>query len=170
MKEKTCIRLADSHDQDFLWEMLYQSIFVKPGLPKPDRKILESPDISQYVENWGKTGDYALIAQDEAGRNQGAIWLRYFNSGNRGYGYISEGIPELGMAVDEQYRGNGLGTILLKEILERTKNRVPSISLSVQADNPAIRLYRRFDFYEWERDLDSIVMRYDSHPSRIDIK
>jgi ribosomal protein S18 acetylase RimI-like enzyme len=43
------------------------------------------------------------------------------------------------------YRGQGLGTRLLAELLAAPAARGP-VSLSVSADNPARRLYERFGF------------------------
>lgn len=144
--------------------MLYQSIFVEPGGLKPDRQILDNPDILKYVSNWGKQGDLALIALDENGTKSGAVWLRYFDVNNRGYGFISEKIPEIGIAVEEKHRGKGIGSFLLEEILTRTKKNTPSISLSVQPNNPAMKLYSRFGFYECGKEGDSVIMRYDKNP------
>jgi ribosomal protein S18 acetylase RimI-like enzyme len=155
---KNCVK---DKDQDFLFEMLYQSIYHAPGTPEPDRRIIEAPEIAKYVENWGKKGDYALIAVDGEGHKLGALWLRYFDFHNKGYGYISDEIPEIGIAVDAPHRGKGIGSFLLQELLERTKKSISSISLSVQPENPAMRLYLKFGFYECGRSDGSVIMRYD---------
>jgi len=161
VKEQYQIKIADKDDQDFLFEMLYQSIYHEPNSPKPDKKIIETPEISKYVKNWGKPGDYALIAVDAEGKKIGAVWLRYFDLNNKGYGFISEEIPEIGIAVNEWSRGKGIGSFLLKEILQRTESTIRSISLSVQPNNPAMKLYQRFAFYVCGKSGDSVIMRYD---------
>jgi len=155
------IRKAETTDQDFLFEMLYQSIYVPPNTPKPERSILQVPELSKYVNNWGQPGDYGLIALDEKNCKIGAVWLRYFDKNHKGYGYICDDIPELGIAVDSKYRGKGVGANLLKTLLDETKSFVPVISLSVQIENPAKNLYARFGFVEASREGDSIIMRYD---------
>ncbi len=95
------IREINERDQDFLFEMLYQSIFVKPGSSPPDRDILSLPEIRKYVEKWGRENDFGFIAIDNESKLKiGAIWLRYFDFKNKGYGYISDNIPEIGIAVD----------------------------------------------------------------------
>jgi len=53
MKENYKIKIADKNDQEFLNEMLYQSIFVEPDSPKPDRQIVDIPELSKYVANYG---------------------------------------------------------------------------------------------------------------------
>lgn len=148
-------------DQAFLFDMLYEAVYVDPGTPKPGREVLELPEISKYVKNWGQNGDFGLLALDEAGKKAGAVWLRYFPSSNKGYGFVSEDIPELSIAVSEAHRGMGLGTVLMKKILKQTIETTPSISLSVHENNPAIRLYSRLGFYRCGILDDSIVMRID---------
>lgn len=153
------IKVAGKEDQEFLYEMLYQSIYQPPGTAKPDRGIIRLPEISKYVEHWGRPGDYALIALDAHGNQLGAVWLRYFSSDNSGYGYVSDDIPEIGIAVQEAQRGKGIGSVLLEELLTKTKQQVPSISLSVQRANPAMRLYEKFGFYVWSEADGAVIMR-----------
>lgn len=51
------------------------------------------------------------------------------------------------MAVFPAYRGCGIGTLLLKKMIEQTKKQgFTSLSLSVDADNPAYRLYEKHGF------------------------
>ncbi len=155
------IKVAGKEDQEFLYEMLYQSIYQPPGSPQPDRDIVLLPEISKYVEHWGRPSDYALIALDAHDNQLGAVWLRYFRSDNKGYGYISDDIPEIGIAVDEAQRGRGIGSVLLEELLKRTRQQVHSISLSVQSANPAMRLYEKFGFYVWSEADGAVIMRRD---------
>ena len=44
------------------------------------------------------------------------------------------------------YRGQGIGTRLLIVLLDAASERYDAASLSVQADNPALRLYQRLGF------------------------
>lgn len=156
------IRKIQESDQDFLFEMMYQAIYVKPGSNPPDRNIIKSPEIRKYVEDWGKEGDIGFIAVNNvSGLRTGAIWLRYFDSGNKSYGYISDHIPEMVIAVDYQQRGKGQGSLLIQKLICETSDFIKSISLSVDPDNPAARLYARFGFTECGVSEDSIIMRYD---------
>jgi|UPI0004B9695E GNAT superfamily N-acetyltransferase len=68
--------------------------------------------------------------------------------------------PELGMAIQPEYRGQGIGSKLLRTMLEELKNNgVGAVSLSVDHRNPAIRLYSRFGFLPVRRDGTSITMK-----------
>jgi len=156
------IREINGRDQDFLFKMLYQSIFVKPGSSPPDRDILSLPEIRKYVEKWGRENDFGFIAIDnESELKIGAIWLRYFDFNNKGYGYISDNIPEIGIAVDYKRRGQGIGSALLKKLLNTTTDSLETIALSVDPINPAVKLYQKFGFKECGQSGTSIIMRYD---------
>jgi ribosomal protein S18 acetylase RimI-like enzyme len=162
--EKGCftIRQAKIGDETFLWDMLYESIHVEEGSEKPGRDIINQPSISKYVEGWGREGDIGFIAEDSSGKPIGSITCRFFSEENKGYGYVDANTPELGMAILAEYRGKGLGTELIKCLLEEVKGRgIMGISLSVDPDNPAARLYRRFGFIEVGVEGTSIVMKKD---------
>ena len=78
--------------------MLHQSIFVAPNSLLLASNIINLPEIRKYVENWGKEGDFGYVAVDnESGAGVVAIWLRFFDFNNKGYGYIGDSIPEIGI-------------------------------------------------------------------------
>lgn len=141
------IRPETEEDIDFLWEMLYQAIFIVEGGTKPSREILKQPDIIQYLYDWGRQGDIALIATDSRENPVGAIWARLFDETNKTYGYIDENTPVLSMALLPEYRGKGIGNLLLNEMIRKAKDSgFSSLSLSIDPKNPALRLYERHGF------------------------
>ena len=140
------VRPLTNQDEPFLWDMLYLAIFVPEGTPPPSRDILKAPDIAKYVESWGQEGDSGLIAiENQTLKPLGAVWLRKFTENNKSYGYVADDIPELGMAILPEYRGKGIGTRLLGDLIAATP-QIPAISLSVDPDNAARKLYERFGF------------------------
>lgn len=158
-KKMFSLRKIEEADQEFLFEMQYQAIFVPKGTPSPDRAVLDDPSIRRYVEDWGRPGDFGLVAVDtETGEKLGAVWLRYFDSKSKGYGYVSDSIPELAIAVEYRRRGEGIGTVLLHALLEEMKGKTEAISLSVDLKNPAVRLYKRFGFVEYDSYGESMIM------------
>ncbi len=76
-----------------------------------------------------------------------AAWYRLYPAKAPGYGFVAEDIPELSVAVLPEYRGMGVGTELLRALISRgTEVGYRAISLSVDARNPALRLYERLGF------------------------
>ncbi|MBN1430572.1 MAG: GNAT family N-acetyltransferase [Anaerolineae bacterium] len=149
-------RPSTRDDEPFLWEMLYQAIFVPHGMPLPDRDIVKHSNLARYVEGWGRIDDMGVAAVD-AGIPVGAAWLRLMI----GYGYVDDQTPELSVAVLPEYRGQGLGTQMIERLLQVAKSRYHAVSLSVSVDNPARRLYERLGFKAVSRDDASMTMRID---------
>jgi GNAT superfamily N-acetyltransferase len=115
----------------------------------------------RYVYNWGRPGDGGVIALDE-GFPVGAAWYRVFTDDQPGYGFVDEDTPELAIAVVPSRRGRGIGAELLEALVVRAREEGHgSLSLAVDAGNPAIRLYERFGFRRARDDGPTIVMRAD---------
>ncbi len=150
------IRAATPHDIGFLWEAIGWAANWRA-----DAKGKVAADSSAvYVKNWGRQGDAGLVAEDEEGRPIGAAWYRFFSDDRHGYGYISPEIPELSIAVDPACRGLGIGTALLDALGDRARSEgVPALSLSVEEDNPALRLYERLGFERLRLDGSAWTMR-----------
>lgn len=148
------VRLATTADVPFLWEMLYQALHVPPGQPPFPPEILQQPAISQYLADWGHPDDFAWLA--EAGQQAvGAAWIRLLKDG---YGYIGRDFPELTIAVKQEYRGCGIGSMLLTTLFAYAKQHYAALSLSVSVDNPARRLYQRLGFETLHQAGTSLVM------------
>lgn len=140
------IRPLISKDQPFLWEMLYQALYVPKGQSVLPREVVRLPELARYVRGWKRSDDCGFLASDAAtGQPVGAAWLRLLVGENKGYGYVDDDTPELSIAVLPEYRSQGVGTQLLIHLLASACGQ-SSISLSVSVDNPALRLYERFGF------------------------
>lgn len=103
-----------------------------------------------YVGAWKPT-DGVVVIDENLDNPAGGAWYMFGTEELHGSGFITEEIPELAIAVEKRYQGNGLGTTLLRRAAELAKERgCPGISLCVHEDNPgARRLYERegFEFY-----------------------
>jgi len=127
--------------------MLYQSIYVEAGSDPLPRTIVQQPSLAAYVRGWGRSGDLGVIASDGQGSQPiGAVWSRLASEAEHGFGYVDAQTPELGIAVLPEYRGQGVGTALLRRYLAEAERLYPAVSLSVSPNNPAKRLYERLGF------------------------
>jgi ribosomal protein S18 acetylase RimI-like enzyme len=153
------IRPASPLDQDFLETMLYQSLHVPEGHEPFTREVIYRPEIAKYVEHWGKADDIAFIAVDKtSGLSVGAIWLRLLGGSQKGYGYVNDETPEVGIAIVPEYRGQGIGTHLFEQLFEAARLFYNAIALSVSKDNPARKLYEHLAFEIFAEDETSITM------------
>ncbi|WP_225442685.1 GNAT family N-acetyltransferase [Paenibacillus lycopersici] len=157
------IRPIDRNDTPFLWDMLYESLYVPEGGQPFGREIVQEPFLAKYVEGWGRAGDFGFIAMDGEGRRIGSITARCFGADDQGYGYVSEDVPEIGTAVLPAYRGQGIGTALLQALVDEARDRrIRALSLSVDPMNQAaMKLYRRFAFEEAGMNGTSMTMIAD---------
>jgi GNAT superfamily N-acetyltransferase len=148
------IRPATSADEGFIFEMLYEALFVPEGSEPLPRSILEEPDIAHYATGFGnRQGDTGFVA-DTTGESIGAVWVRLLSGGDRGYGYVDEETPELSIAVRPDWQGQGIGTALIARLIEV----VPRMSLRSDARKPASRLYERLGFEIIASDRTSLTM------------
>lgn len=78
------------------------------------------------------------------------------------YGHIDENTPSLAMSVLKAYRGMGIGTLLLTQMLLAEKAAgYAKISLSVQKDNYAVKLYRKAGFTTVKETTEEYIMVAD---------
>ncbi len=140
-----------------LFDMLYLALFVPAGQPELPRSILEDPNIRRYACHWGRDGDFGLMFEIE-GRCLSAAWVRRFPREAPGYGFVEETLPELSIATQPEYRGQGLGMNLLTHLFEKVRQSSIGVSLSVSWANPARLWYERLGFVVHEQKADSVIM------------
>ncbi|WP_026694132.1 GNAT family N-acetyltransferase [Peribacillus kribbensis] len=154
------IRSLERSEIDFLFDMIYESIHIPEDKP-PKEVLLNSPHLKKYSEDWGRDGDRALVAV----RNEqpiGAVWYRLFTEENKGYGYVDDHTPELGISVIKEARGTGAGKALMRAIVEQAgADGYDALSLSVDPVNTeAVNLYKQLGFYPCGSSGTSITMIY----------
>jgi ribosomal protein S18 acetylase RimI-like enzyme len=155
-------RLSAHADPAFLAEMLYEAVNWRDDgaeeRPALDT-VLGVPENARYITDWGRTGDVALYALDRRDEPVGAAWLRCFTAAAPGYGYVADDVPELSIAVYPEFRRQRVGTLLLGAVIARAeRDRAGSISLSVNRENPARRLYARYGFEVVAQPGDALTM------------
>ena len=137
------IRKMTVPEYPLLSDFLYEAIFILEGIKPPSRDIIASPELQIYVERFGALkADFALVAEIE-GKIVGAVWVRIMND----YGHIDDETPSLAISLYKEYRGQGIGTNMMKEMLSLLKTHgYKRVSLSVQKANYAAEMYRKIGF------------------------
>lgn len=126
-------------------------------------QIARTPAYAHYFTSWPRSGDFGLVAENEGGVAMATTWWRHFSATAPGDGFVDEAIPELCIWVSDDFRGRGLGTRLLAELIGQARSRdLPGLSLSVEEGNPARALYERLGFVPAGADFDpgTLVLRF----------
>ena len=154
MKENV-IREIRSEEIPLLDDFLYEAIFIPEGVPAPPRSIIENEDLQVYVRDFGKKADDRCLVAKAGGRIVGAVWTRIMND----YGHIADGIPSLAISLYKDYRNQGIGTELLRKMLQLLRrDGYPQVSLSVQKANYAFRMYQKAGFEVVKETEEEYVM------------
>ena len=151
------IREMKVSEFDLLNEFLYEAIFVPQGVEPPPKSIIEKDELQVYVKDFGKQkDDIALIAEID-GRIVGAVWVRIMND----YGHIDDDTPSLAISIYREYRGNGIGTELMRNMLSLLKQRgYKRTSLAVQKTNYAVKMYKNVGFDIVDENQEEYIMAY----------
>ncbi len=137
------VREIKADEYPLLSDFLYEAIFIPDGVEPPPRSIIHSPELQVYIAGFGDSEhDRALVAE-AGGAVVGAAWVRIMDD----YGHVDDDTPSLAISVYPEYRGLGIGTELLKKLLASVRERgYLGVSLSVQRENYAVRMYKKAGF------------------------
>ena len=120
------VRALTVEDQPIVWEMLRYASH-ESSLDS----VQNQPYLARYASGWGRVGDVGCVATKDIAAI-GASWLRLWVQEDKGFGYVSDEIPELAIAVLPNCQGQGVGTRLLMQVLAVAKGRFPAVSLNVR--------------------------------------
>ena len=151
------IREIQKQEYPLLDNFLYEAIFIPEGIKPPPKTIITSPELQVYVERFEESkDDWGLVAEVD-GKIVGAVWVRIMND----YGHIDDETPSLAISLYKEYRGFGIGTAMMKEILALLKSHGYSrVSLSVQKDNYAAKMYLKIGFEIVRENEEEYIMVY----------
>lgn len=124
-------------------EFLYQAIFVPQGTQPPPRLIICKPELQVYLKDFGAQKDDRCLVAEAAGRIVGAVWVRIMND----YGHVDDDTPSFALSLLPEYRGQGIGTALMKQMLDwLAECGYRQASLAVQKENYAASMYQKLGF------------------------
>ena len=151
------IREIRQEEYGILDEFLYEAIFIPEGIEPPPKSIIKQPELQVYVSDFGRKDDCCLVAE-VGGKIIGAVWTRIMND----YGHIDDSIPSFAISLYKDFRGQGIGTALLEEMLALLRERgYKKASLSVQKANYAYRLYLKVGFTVMDENDAEYIMICD---------
>ena len=156
-KTRYTTRLATIADSFVLRGMLYEAAApLGKERPSPD-ELLSNPQITAFVDGWGRPGDHGVIAEADL-EPVGAAWFRVFPEDDPEGGFVGGVTPELLISLVPEHRGKGVGGLMLSALIEKARDEEKeSIGLNVpRANLPAVSLFRRFGF-EVKRERDGVL-------------
>lgn len=141
-------------DLPFLAEMTVLAAFPPGRLPEG---ASDMPLVTRWTADWGRAGDAGVVAWSD-GQRVGAAWCR-IQADVLARDGSSAPLPEIAIAVAPGHQAGGIGAQLLNA-LDRVAAEAghTALSLTVNAHNPALRLYERAGFKVVRRESDRLTM------------
>ena len=149
------LRKIEKNEIELLRDFLYEAIFIPEGVDPPPKDIIDQPELRLYYEGFGSgKADNAIVAEVD-GKVVGAVWTRIMND----YGHIDDDTPSFAISLYKEYRGQGIGTELMKEMLKLlTTQGYEKTSLAVQKANYAVRMYEKVGFEAMDENDEEFIM------------
>lgn len=149
------IREISEKEYGLLENFLYEAIFVPEGMPAPPKSIIMQPELQVYLTDFGRKKDDIGLVAEVNGKVAGAVWVRIMND----YGHIDDTTPSFAISLYKEYRGAGIGTALMEEMLRILKQRgYAQASLAVQKANYAVRMYKKVGFEIVDENEEEYIM------------
>ena len=149
------LRELRKDETGLLKDFLYEAIFVPEGVEAPDRSIIERPELALYYKDFG-TGpaDNCIVAEAD-GKVVGAVWTRIMDD----YGHVKDDIPSFAISLYKEYRGKGIGTMMMRQMLQLLKTQgYKKASLAVQKENYAVKMYEKAGFKTVNENEEEYIM------------
>lgn len=149
------IRKMKESEYRLLSNFLYEAIYIPAGIEAPPKEIIHEPELQLYIEGFGRgAADHALVAEAD-GQIAGAVWVRIMND----YGHVDDETPSLAISLYKEYRGMGIGTAMMEELLRLLKKEgYKKVSLAVQKANYALRMYEKAGFQIAGENTEEYIM------------
>jgi ribosomal protein S18 acetylase RimI-like enzyme len=150
------IRPINPGEISVLEDFLYEAIFQPDINNLAPKSILLKPELQVYIKDFGKPDDNCLVAVCVE-KIVGAVWTRII----KGFGSVDEKTPEFAISLYPEYRGRGIGTNLMREMLELLRSKgYKQTSLAVQKRNFAVKMYKAVGFKIVEELSEEYLMMF----------
>lgn len=161
MESMTQYNIREIRPQEIplLEDFLYEAIFIPTGVTPPPKSIVKNEDLQVYVRDFGRLPDDKCLVAEADGRIVGAVWCRVMDD----YGHVADGIPSLAISLYKEYRNKGIGTDLLRQMLQLLRQAgYKQVSLSVQKANYAAKMYLKAGFTILKETAEEYIMVYSA--------
>lgn len=149
------IRNIRKNEYHLLEDFLYEAIFIPEGIKKPTKDIINNEKLQVYIRNFGEDKNDNCLVAEVNNKIIGACWTRIMND----YGHIDDNTPSLAISLYEEYRGQGIGTKLMTNMLQLLKEEgYKKVSLSVQKNNYATNMYNNLGFKIIKESKEEYIM------------
>ena len=148
------IRKLKKDEVRILEIFLYEAIFISEVVEPPPKDIINHPDLNIYISDFGGKTDLCYVAEVSK-KIVGAAWTRIIND----YGHIDDETPSLSISLLKEFRNQGIGTTMVKQILKKLKEQgYKQVSLSVQKKNYAFNMYKNVGFEIVRENKEDYIM------------
>lgn len=149
------LRELRKDETGLLKDFLYEAIFVPEGVEPPDRSIIERPELALYYKDFGAGPADNCIVAEANGKVVGAVWTRIMDD----YGHVKDDIPSFAISLYKEYRGKGIGTMMMCQMLQLLKTQgYKKASLAVQKENYAVKMYEKAGFKTVNENEEEYIM------------
>lgn len=156
--QQVTIRPIQQQEVPLLEEFLYHAIYQRPGEPLLPKSILAQPELNVFIQGFGKETDSCLVAEVK-NKIVGAVWARILDGPVKGFGNIDSETPEFAISLYPAYRGKGIGTQLMEQMLLLLQQKgYAKASLAVQKDNYALAMYKKVGFTILDENEQEYIM------------
>lgn len=150
------IRYIKENEYYLLEDFLYEAIFIPEEIEPPPRDIIQKEELQVYIRDFGKLPDDNCLVAEIDGRVVGAVWTRIMHD----YGNIDDKTPSFAISLYKEYRGHGIGTRLMRDMLDKLRERgYEQASLAAQKANYAVKMYKNVGFEIIDENDEEYIMR-----------
>lgn len=120
-----------------------------------DKNVEDFPELEIFSKFYGLSskdlGLYALSEHNIAG----AAWIRVLKKEDNAIGFVNEATAVLSIGVKPEFRGKGIATAMLEQLLLEVGALFEYISVSVLNHEKALSYFKTFGFIEVENSLNT---------------